>query len=243
MSVKRDRAARAESTRNALRRKARLRFAQKGYADASTDQIVRQAGVTKGALYHHFADKLGLFRAVVEDLERELTARIEVAAARHDEPWQRLQAMCRAYLDACLDADLQRILVLEAPVVLGWRAWCEIDRRHGLGAFAACLGDVIAAGLVPDQSVETVAQVLLGTLNTGARVIATAPDPAAARERVGPTIDRLLEGLRAPLAKSLPASEKIPTVEPNESTERAPAPRARRVRASTGATDRTDPAR
>ena len=195
MEVKPSRIARAESTRNALLRHARRLFTQKGYAEASTDQVVRRAKVTKGALYHHFANKLELYQAVVEDMEREVVARLETAAAAYPDPGERLRATCDAYLDACLDVNLARVLVIEAPVVLGWKSWCNIAQEHEVATLTKRLGEAVAAGIVREQPLETMAQVLLGALNTAARVIATAPDPAAARLQVEETIERLLKGL------------------------------------------------
>jgi AcrR family transcriptional regulator len=197
MDVKSPRAERGEQTRRTLLSFARRLFARKGYAETSTREIVDAAGLTKGALYHHFEDKLELYRAVVEEMARELVERTEAAAAGCPDPWERLETMCRAYLDASLDSDFTRTLVLEAPAVLGWKAWCEIGDRHEIRAFAACLRDAAAAGRVPSDSVEGTAQVLLGALNTAARLIATAPDPAAARAQAERTIGRLLAGLHA----------------------------------------------
>src|SRR5687768_13733053 len=134
MPVKQERAAQAAGTRRDLLAHARKLFAQNGYADSSTDEVVRRAKVTKGALYHHFANKLELYRAVVEEMERELVARMAEAAQRSREPDERLEAACHAYLDACLDSTLTRILVLEAPVVLGWKAWCDLAHQHEIAA-------------------------------------------------------------------------------------------------------------
>jgi AcrR family transcriptional regulator len=184
------RAAQGEATEKALRRHARKLFSQKSYAAAATDELVRRARVTKGALYHHFANKQELYRAVVEDMERELVVRIEAAAAGQRDPWRRLRAMCRAYLDACSDPSTARILVLEAPVVLGWKTWCQLEQENEVASFARCLGEVV-------QPPETMARVVLGALNTAVRVIATAEDAAAARSQVDQTIDRLLSGLRS----------------------------------------------
>src|SRR5919109_2273321 len=100
MEVKDGRAAQGEATQNSLRRQARKLFAQKGYSGANTNELVERAKLTKGALYHHFANKRELYQAVVEDMEQELVERLEAAGAGH-EPWERLRAMCRAYLDAC----------------------------------------------------------------------------------------------------------------------------------------------
>lgn len=203
MEVKNGRAAQGEVTQKALRDQARKLFAQKGYSGANTSELVQRAKVTKGALYHHFTNKRELYLAVVEDMERELVERIEAAGAAARDPWKRLQAMCRAYLKSCRDPNLTRILVLEAPVVLGWKTWCNLEQKYEVAAFARCLKETGAAGFSQGalpESVETLAQVILGALTTGARVIATAADPAAARKEVEKTIERLLAGLRSTAA-------------------------------------------
>ena len=197
MSVKHERAARAETTRNTLLLHARRLFAQNGYGEASTDEVVRRAKVTKGALYHHFANKLELYQAVVEEMECKLVSVMNEAAAGTPESGDRLRAVCHAYLDACLDSNLTRILVLEAPVVLGWKKWCDLAHQHEIAAVASHLRTAMTAGLVRQAPLETMAEVLLGALNTSARVIATAPDPKAARAQVEETIERLLAGLRS----------------------------------------------
>ena len=194
MDVKDGRAAQGALTQKALRRQARKLFAQKGYSAANTGELVERAKVTKGALYHHFANKRELYQSVVEDLEAELVERIEAAGAAQREPWKRLRAMCRAYLDACSDPALARILVLEAPVVLGWKAWCQLEQKYEVAAFARCVKDTC---MELKEPAEALAQVILGALTTGVRVIATASDPAAARTEIDKTIDRLLTGLHA----------------------------------------------
>lgn len=196
MDVKVGRIAQGEATQRTLRRQARRMFAQKGYAEVATDELVRRARVTKGALYHHFANKLELYRAVVEDMERDLAGEIQAAAAKHRDPGGRLRAMCRAYLDACSDPSVARVLVLEAPVVLSWRGWCNLAQKYEVAAFKACLREVVAPGSERDEASDTMAQVVLGALHTSARVVATAPDPKAARTQVDATIERLLEGLQ-----------------------------------------------
>jgi AcrR family transcriptional regulator len=196
MEVKDTRAAQGEQTQKLLRQHARKLFAQKGYSAAATDELVRRARVTKGALYHHFANKRDLYLAVVDDMERELVERIEAAGAAMPDPWRRLEAMCRSYLEACRDPALARMLVLEAPVVLGWKTWCALEQKYEVSAFARCLKDAVAAGFRLEEPPETLAQVILGALTTGARVIATAEHPDAARAQIEKTIERLLSGLR-----------------------------------------------
>lgn len=186
------RIAQGEETQRVLRRQARKLFAQKGYSGANTNELVERAKVTKGALYHHFTNKRELYQAVVEDMEQELVERIEAAGGAR-EPWERLSAMCRAYLDACVDPALPRMLVLEAPVVLGWKTWCNLEQKYEVAAFARCLKE--AGGL--HEPAETLAQVVLGALTTGARVIATSDDPKAARAEVQKSIDRLIAGLQS----------------------------------------------
>lgn len=190
------RARQAEATRARLCRVARRLFAAQGYTATGTDDIVRRARVTKGALYHHFTDKQDLFRAVVEDLEQELADAVAAAAAAETDPWEALERPCEAYLDRSLQRDVQRILVLDAPSVLGWQQWCEIDKRFGYAMFEGPIRGAMAAGVIETKSPETLAQLLLGSLNVAARVVAGSDDPAGARDQVWATVLRLLSGLR-----------------------------------------------
>jgi AcrR family transcriptional regulator len=189
--IKDARSAQGAATARTLRRQARKLFTKKGYSGVNTEELVESARVTKGALYHHFANKKELYEAVLEDVEQELVEKLEAAGAGR-KPWDRLHAMCRAYLDACRDPALARMLVLEAPVVLGWKTWCNLEQKYEVAAFARCLGE---AGALSEPA-ETLAQVILGALTTGARVIATSADPDTARAEVERTMDRLLAGLR-----------------------------------------------
>lgn len=193
MSVKRRRSnrERAEDTRGRLLAAARRLFAERGYAAVGVDEAARAAGCTKGALYHHFRDKRELFRAVVEDLEGGILDRLRAAAATAGDPAGRLRAACEAYLDACVDPAVGRIVVLDAPGVLGWEAWCALDRAYGLGFFA----DLLRAARPEDPGAASAAQMLLGALNVAGRVIAQAEDRRAARRQVGGTIERVLGGI------------------------------------------------
>lgn len=185
----------AEATRAALVEAARGLFGEKGFAAVSIEEIVQGARVTRGALYHHFDDKQALFRAVLETIESELAERMRAAAQAEPHRWEQLRAACYAYLDACLESDVQRIVVLDAASVLGWHAWCEIDKRYGLGVLQERFEAALGAGLIDPQPPEAVAQLVLGALNVGARVIAEAKNARAARKQVGETIDRLISGL------------------------------------------------
>jgi AcrR family transcriptional regulator len=186
----------AEATRAALIEVARHLFGEKGFAGVSIEEIVQGARVTRGALYHHFDDKQALFQAVLEKIESELAERMRAAAESKTQTWEQLQAACYAYLDACLERDVQRIVVLDAASVLGWHTWCEIDKRYGLGVLEERFEAALRAGLMDPQPLESVAQLVLGALNVGGRVIAEAKNAKEARGQVGVTIDRLVSGLK-----------------------------------------------
>jgi AcrR family transcriptional regulator len=187
------RAKQAEASRTKMRRRARLLFASKGYVNSTTEDLVRSTGLTKGALYHHFGDKEGLFRAVVEDLQRELAEVVARATAAEADPWARVEAACKAYLEVSLRPDVERIVVLDAPSVLGWHEWCEIDKQYGVAMFDTTLRRAMDAGVVRPQPADTLAQVLLGALNVAARVAAAQPDD---HDEVWATVGRLLSGLK-----------------------------------------------
>ena len=122
-----------EETRSQLLKTARELFAERGHAGVALQDVCDRVSVTRGALYHHFPDKDGLFRALCEDVADGVTDHIIAAAADQPDAWARLRAGCAAFLDACTDRAVQRILLTDAPSVLGWDAFREIDERHGLG--------------------------------------------------------------------------------------------------------------
>ena len=196
MEEKTRRAEYAEATRQALVDAGRRLFAERGFAETSTEEIVRQARVTRGALYHHFDGKAELFRAVVEELEQELVEQIMGAAMSSPDPWGVMTRGCDAFLDACLDPGVQRILLLDAPAVLGLEAWREIDARYSVGTTMYALQGVMDAGAIEKQPLEPLAHMLLGALHEAAHYIADSPDPQKARAEIGATMLRLLEGIR-----------------------------------------------
>ena len=133
-------AARSEATRTALLAAARELFATRGYAAVGTEEVVARAGVTRGALYHHFrGGKAELFVAVAEALEAELVQGIAEGALSAEAPYEALERGCDAWLDACLREDVQRIALLDAPSVMGWEAWREMGQRYALGLVEAAL--------------------------------------------------------------------------------------------------------
>lgn len=201
MGTKSTKAERSEATRAELLSVARELFGERGYAEVGTEEIVRAAGVTRGALYHHFDSKRELLAAVYEQVESELTQRIATAAfSGADAPKNPLEALHRGaelFLDACLETDVQRIVLLDAPSVLGWERWREVASRFGLGLIEASLQAAMDDGSIPEQPVRPLAHVLMGALDEAALLVARADDNGATRREVGGTLSRLLNALAA----------------------------------------------
>ncbi len=186
----------SDATRRELLSAARDLFTEHGYTATSTNEIADRAGVTRGALYHHFAAKDELFRAVFELLEAEIAERVAREALAGVYPLEQLRLGCRAFLDACLDPAVQRIVLLEGPGVLGWETWQEIEERYGYGLVATGVETAITAGVFEEQPVEPLAHVLFGALAQAGLVVARAGDPRGARTQMEAATDRLLDGLR-----------------------------------------------
>jgi AcrR family transcriptional regulator len=191
-------ATRSTATRAALVAAARPLFATRGFADVGTEEIVRAAGVTRGALYHQFADKVELFAAVFEDVEREVTERIAEGAfgAGAGTPFAALEAGAEQFLAVCAEPEIQRIVLLDAPVVLGWERWREIGMRYGMGLVEGTLRAAIEAGELEEQPTRPLAHVLIGALDEAAMVVARAEDPATTRAEMLTVLRKLLGSLR-----------------------------------------------
>jgi AcrR family transcriptional regulator len=196
--VKTLKAEHAEATRAALVSSARALFAEGGYAGVSIEEIVRRARVTRGALYHHFEDKGDLFRAVFESVQQDLAARLMEAAGAQPDPARHLEVGCHAFLDACAEPDVQRIVLLDGPAVLGWEAWHESDVNFGLELLQRSIVAAIEGGTMARQPVEPISHLLLGALNGAGLEIARSSDPARAQREMRKALDRLLTGLRPP---------------------------------------------
>ena len=185
---------RRSSTRGALLAAGRELFATRGFAGVPAEQIVRTAGVTRGAMYHHFGDKTELFAAVLEQLEEEITSDL-LGSLADVSAEELLPAAVSAFLDICERPGVQRIALVEAPVALGWERWREIERRHGLGLVNALLEErAAAAGTVVPPNLG---QVVLGAVIEAALLVAHADDPAAARRDAEASLGALLSGLVA----------------------------------------------
>jgi AcrR family transcriptional regulator len=190
------RAQQAADTRAQLIQAGRELFAERGYAGVGTEEIVARAGVTRGALYHHFEDKKDLFRAVHEQLERDLATSIGEQIADVEDPWEALVRGVRGFLNASTDPALMRIALVDAPVVLGWQEWREIDARYSLGLVSLGLQNAMDRGLLRRQEVRPLAHLLLGSITEAAMMIAHAPDHEAERREVEGPLLALLEGLK-----------------------------------------------
>jgi AcrR family transcriptional regulator len=187
----------AVATRTELLRVARELFAARGYADVGTEEIVRAAHVTRGALYHHFADKRDLFRAVHNALADQLLQQIVAQTAGSADAMDALARGVRAFLDICEDPAVIRISHLDAPAVLGWAEWREVDAQHWLGVLTMALQEAMDEGLLARRDVQPLAHMLMGAMVEASMMIANAADPAAARAEVEGPLLALLEGLRA----------------------------------------------
>lgn len=186
----------SQATRADLIAAARRLFGERGYAAVGTEEIVRAAGVTRGALYHHFRGKRELLEAVYEQVEGEVTQRIAEGALSGSDPLEAMRAGAAMFLEHCLDPEVQRIVLLDAPAVLGWDRWREIAGGYGLGLIEASLGAAMDAGQIEQQPVKPLAHLLMGALDEAAMVVARADDPERARAEVGQTLNRILDGLR-----------------------------------------------
>jgi AcrR family transcriptional regulator len=192
----RTQAERSEATRAALLEAARRLFAERGYADVGTEEIVRAAGVTRGALYHHFDGKRELLAEVYEQMEGEIAAQLGEATAPGAGALETLNAGAEMFLDHCLEPEVQQIVLLDAPAVLGWERWREIGARYGLGLIEALLSAGMEQGEIRRQPIQPLAHALLGALDEVAMLVARAEDPRAAREEAGVTLSTLVAALR-----------------------------------------------
>ena len=187
---------RSEATRAALIAAARRLFAERGYAAVGTEEIVHSAGVTRGALYHHFEDKAALLEAAYEQIEEELTREIAAGAMADPDPVVALKLGAAAFLDHCLEPEVQRIVLLDAPAVLGWERWRAIGAEHGLGLVEAGLTAGMEQGDISRQPVRPLAHVLMGALDEAAMTVARADDQRAARREMEAILGAILDGLR-----------------------------------------------
>ncbi|MGX1778862.1 TetR/AcrR family transcriptional regulator [Nocardia brasiliensis] len=182
-----------EETRRALMHTSRRLFAAKGYGAVGLSEIVAATGVTKGALYHHFDSKAALFGAVLEQVQQEVGARVAAAAETVTDPWDQLVAGCEAFLTACTDPEIQRIMLIDGPAVLGWNEWRALDAAASARHLEEALQTLIDAGVLARQPVAPLTHLLSGAMNEAALWLATTTDPRALADTKA-ALRRLLEG-------------------------------------------------
>ncbi len=188
---------RSAATRDALIAAARELWGARGYAEVGTPQIATAAGVTRGAMYHQFADKAALFREVVEVVEQDVMARMGavVAESGATTPADAIRAAVDAWLDVSCDPEVRQLILLDAPSVLGWAGFRDVAQRYSLGMTEQLLTEAMRAGQLVDQPVRPLAHVLIGALDEAAMYIATAEDPKPARRETQEVLHRLIDGM------------------------------------------------
>lgn len=184
-----------EQTRRNLLRASRQLFATKGYAAVSISDIVAAAGVTKGALYHHFDSKPDVFRAVLVDIQSEVGERVAAAADARADPWAQLVTGCETFLTVCTTPEIQRIMLIDGPAVLGWQEWRAMDEAASARHLAEALTALIDDGVIPPQPVEPLTHLLSGAMNEAALWLATTAQPGSLADTLT-ALHRLLESLR-----------------------------------------------
>lgn len=183
------RAEQVAQTRQALIEAARELFGERGYAATSVDDVARTARVTSGALYHHFATKTGLFEAVFEHVHGEMLEAAEARALASPDPVRMLTNAIDGFLDAMLDPAYQRIIVIDAPAVLGVSRFTELDERQALEPF---LEVVKAAGLRTKEP-EVLSRLIFGMLTRAGLLITASPQPRKARNAAATAMHELIE--------------------------------------------------
>lgn len=195
--VRRTQADRSAATREALVAAARRLFAAQGFAEVSTDAIAAEAGVTRGALYHQFADKIALFDAVLDTVEAEIAVRLAAAAgaAAVSDPVEGMRQAVRAWLEICVEPETRRIALIDGPSVLGWARWREVCQRHVFGLVQAVLTQGMDMGRIRPQPVRPLTHVLMGASDEAALYVAEATDRAQARTEMTEVLNKLIDGI------------------------------------------------
>jgi AcrR family transcriptional regulator len=182
-----------EATRALLLVTARRVFAETGYADASMDELTAQAGLTRGALYHHFGDKKGLLAAVVEQIDAETDARLQAISTAASDPWSGFQQRCRAYLDMALEPEIQRIVLRDARAVLGG---ASLDsQRHCVDSMQRLIEDLVRQGVIAEVDAQALASLIYGSLAEAAFWIAEGTDADVRQRKCAAALELMLRGL------------------------------------------------
>ena len=188
-------AEKAASTKAKIIAVARRLFATRGYDGTSTEAVLEESQVSRGALYHHFETKGALFAAVLEAVEIDITAATGRTRANITDPVEALSAAFDSFLDMASETEVRQIVLTDAHSVLGWQKWREIEERHGFGRLKQALKFIAAAGRIREEMADVFAHILLASLLEVAFVVARSPDPQAAVRTGRKAMKQLLERL------------------------------------------------
>ena len=192
----RTKAQQSEETIKRLIGIAEQHFSKYGYENASTEKIVEEAQVTRGALYHHFKSKKGLFEAVVNELHRRVASEIEEAANAESSGWESLRAGCEAWLEASIDPVIQKIMIMDAPSVLGLKHWLQLDEKHGLRLLKKGLAEAVSQEELGLSTDEALLFLLNGSLNQAAIWVSASQDQEKALAEAKQAFYLILKGLK-----------------------------------------------
>jgi AcrR family transcriptional regulator len=192
------RVAQGRATRGQLIEVATGLFADRGYEGTSIEAVLAEAGVSRGALYHHFAGKEALFRAVLEAVSDRVTAEVTEAIRDCTDPVDAMRTGAMAWIDLAGDPVIQRVMLVDAPSVLGWEQWRAMDEGRTVGAMRAMLQAVSDSGRLPQELVAPFSHMILAALDEAAMVVARAPDSRAALAESSQAVDELLSRLLRP---------------------------------------------
>lgn len=188
----------AASTKAKIIAVARRLFATRGYAGTSTEAVLEESQVSRGALYHHFDNKQALFAAVMEAVEADITTATARARGNVTDPVEALERAFNAFLDMACETEVRQIVLTDAHAVLGWQKWREIEERYGLGGLKQALKLIAESGRIHKDMVDVFAHILLASLIEVAFLVARAPDSRAAartgRKAMKELLERLLTG-------------------------------------------------
>ena len=193
----RSQAERSAATQQALLIAARRLWGGRGYAAVSTPEIAEAAGVTRGAMYHQYADKTELFLAVLEAVETDVMQRLTAAvlAAKPGTATDALHVAADAWLEIASEPEVRQLVLLDAPSILGWAGFREVSQRYGLGMTEQLLRTAIDAGELKPQATRPLATILIGALDEAAMSIANASDPSEEKAQVRAVVHTLIDGL------------------------------------------------
>jgi AcrR family transcriptional regulator len=188
-----------EETIQKLLEVARRHFTAHGYADCSLEEIAKTAEVTRGAVYHHFGSKKGLFKEVLERVQREVAQRLEAEASLSDDLWEQLYLGCRAFVTVATEPENRRIMLIDGPAVLGWEEWRQMDEQQSMRQLYEQLELMQQQGYLKNIRLEAATHLLSGALNEAAlwlAQIASSADASEAMEDCLQTLRKLLDGIR-----------------------------------------------